>query len=197
MKFFITVTFIFWVSFAMAQKINTLEEVSSQYPMEANEAIIYGSFIQRLGFSSGGFPQDIRLMNTATNEVVAFRVKPAFKSAKQNNFIFYIKPGNYIILNYWWFKSTWYGAKEYLEPIYKNIDSMDNLEEKIASGIIQVDHLIPYTFTILENTLNYLGTWHFDQGLVSFTEDKQSLDLFFVKKYRKLDFTKALVQLPE
>ena len=183
--------------FTMAQRIKNLEKVSTLYPMEPNESIIYGTFIQRLGFSSGGFPQDIRLMNIDTKEIVAFRVKPTFKSAKQNPFIFHIPPGNYIILNYWWTKSTWYGGQEYTEPIYKAIDSTDDLEEKIKSGEILAENLIPFTFTIQENTLHYLGTWHFNQGIVSFTEDKKSCDLDFSKKYPKLDFSEAKLTLPE
>src|SRR5690606_3374808 len=150
----------------------TLEEVSSGDTINNGKGIIYGNFIQRLGFSSGGFPQDIRLINLDTKEVLTFRVKPTFKSSKENTFVYYIKPGNYAILNYWWTQSKWYGGKMFTEPIFKNIDATDNFENKISSGQINIDNLEQFTFSISENSLNYLGTWHFDKGLVSFSNDK-------------------------
>src|SRR5690606_38236866 len=92
---------------AYSQNIKSLNSVNVNETISGDNAIIYGTFIQRLGFSSGGFPQDIRIMNVETKEVSSFRVKPTFKSAKQNDFIYFIAPGKYIILNYWWTQSKW------------------------------------------------------------------------------------------
>ena len=64
----------------------TLKEVLSKDTVRSGQGIIYGLFIQRLGFSSGGFPQDIRIINLDTKEIFSFRVKPTFKSAKENIF---------------------------------------------------------------------------------------------------------------
>ena len=156
----------------------------------------YGNFIQRLGFSSGGFPQDIRLINTETKEIFTFRVKPTYKSAKENTFCYILKPGKYAIYNYWWTQSKWYGGKTFTEPIFKNIDNTNNLQAKINSGEIKDKDLLQYTFTVGENSINYLGTWHFDKGLVSFTDDKQNFDIKIAGRFKKLDLSKAETVLP-
>lgn len=182
--------------FAKGQKFKTLDEVNSRDTIQTGQAVIYGNFIQRLGFSSGGFPQDIRLINTDTKEVVTFTVKPTFKSAKENTFIYFIKPGNYAILSYCWTQSKWYGGKMYTEPIFKDIDTTDDLEQNIKTGKIKVEELKQFTFTITENSLNYLGTWHFDKRLVSFTEDKIQFDNLIQSKFKKIDFSTAKLNLP-
>lgn len=197
MKHSVTIILIFLTMFAKGQNFTTLDEVSSGDTINNGKGIIYGNFIQRLGFSSGGFPQDIRLINLDTKEVLTFRVKPTFKSSKENTFVYYIKPGNYAILNYWWTQSKWYGGKIFTEPIYKNIDATDNFEKKISSGQINIDNLEQFTFSISENSLNYLGTWHFDKGLVSFSNDKTEFDNLLKGKYKKLDFLTSMTVIPK
>ena len=182
--------------FANGQDLKALQEVGRGDTIPTDQAIIYGNFIQRLGFSSGGFPQDIRLINIDTEEVLAYRVKPTFKSAKENTFIYFIKPGNYAVLNYWWTKSKWFGGTIITEPIYKGIDSTNDLEQKINSGKLKADELQQFTFTITKNSLNYLGTWHFDQGIVSFTDDKTQFENVVKNKYTRLDFSTARLILP-
>ena len=127
-----------FLSFSVySQSIKSLNSVSTNETISGDNAIIYGTFIQRLGFSSGGFPQDIRIMNVETKEVFSFRVKPTFKSAKENDFIYFLAPGKYIILNYWWTQSKWYGGTMFTEPIYKDIDATVKQEKKIKSGELQ------------------------------------------------------------
>jgi hypothetical protein len=179
-----------------AQKIIPLESVNQNKSITSGTSIIYGSFIQRLGFSSGGFPQDIRIVNRETNEIYAFRVKPAYKSAKENLFCFHIKPGNYFILNYWWTQSKWYGGAMYAEPIYKGIDATVEFNEKVNSGEINIENLERYEISITSNTVNYLGTWHFDKGLVSFTNEKHTLDSIMRKAYKNIDFEESIINLP-
>lgn len=197
MKHSVTIILIFLTMFAKGQNFTALNEVSSGETIKNGKAIIYGNFIQRLGFSSGGFPQDIRLINLDTKEVLTFRVKPTYKSSKENTFVYHIRPGNYAILNYWWTQSTWYGCKMFTEPIFKNIDATDNFEKKVGSGQINKDNLEQFTFSISENTLNYIGTWHFDKGLVSFTNDKTEFDILIKSKYKKLDFSNAITVIPK
>ena len=196
MKYICTLIFIILSFFAVGQSYPTLVEVSSADTIPARQAIIYGNFIQRLGFSSGGFPQDIRLINIGTGEIVSFRVKPSFKSAKENTFMYVINPGKYAILNYWWTQSKWYGGEIFTEPIFKDIDATKDLAQKINSGQIKAENLKQFTFTITEHTLNYTGTWHFDKGLVTFTDDKTVFDLSVKSKYKKLDFSSATVTIP-
>lgn len=196
MKYLGTTILFFLTMFAKGQNLKTLAEVGSGDTISTEQAIIYGNFIQRLGFSSGGFPQDIRIINLDTKEVLTFRVKPTFKSAKENTFIYFIKPGNYAILNYWWTQSKWYGGKMFTEPIFKGIDGTDDLENKIKSGQTNQNELVQFAFAITENSLNYLGTWHFDKGLVSFTDNKIQFDNLVKSKYKKLDFSAAKTVLP-
>ena len=196
MKYLATTILVFLTMFAKGQKFKTLGEVSNGDTIPTGKAIIYGNFIQRLGFSSGGFSQDIRIINLDTKEVLAFRVKPIFKSAKENAFICFIKPGNYAVLNYWRTQSKWYGGKTFTEPIFKGIDATDDLEKKINSGQTNKNELVQFTFAITENSLNYLGTWHFDKGLISFTDDKIQFDNLIKSKNKKLDFSAAKIVLP-
>lgn len=197
MKHIVTIILLTLTIFAKGQNLKTLKKLSSGDTMQVGQAVIYGNFIQRLGFNSGGFPQDIRLLNIDTKEVLAFRVKSTFKSAKENTFIYFIEPGNYAVLNYWWTQSKWYGGKMSVEPIFKDIDAMDDLEQKIKSGKIRTEELEQFIFTIADNSLNYLGTWHFDKGIVSFTDDKNQFDDALKTKYKKLDFSSAKINLPK
>jgi len=182
---------------AKGQEFIQLEKVGSSDKVIENEAIIYGNFIQRLGFSSGGFPQDIRIQNVETNEIFRFRVKPIYKSKKENTFIFHIPTGNYKILVYWWTKSQWYGGKMFTEPIFKGVDtSTKDFKKKWENGKIKESDLEQYEFTIEKNTINYLGTWHFDTGLVSFSDDKESFDKEIMENFINLDFEKVVTNLP-
>ena len=190
------IVLIFLVVFVKAQNVKKLDKVNTMDTIPTKGAIFYGNFIQRLGFSSGGFPQEIRLINLDTEEIFAFRVKPTFKSSKENIFIYFIKPGKYAILNYYWTKSKWYGGTMFTEPIFKNIDATDGFEQKIKAGEIKIDELKQFTFTITENSLNYLGNWNFEKGLVSFVNNKTAFDNLLKNKYKKLDFSKATIELP-
>lgn len=197
MKHFAITLLSLFTFFAHGQEIIPLKEVKHYDSMPtAGKAIIYGNFIQRLGFSSGGFPQEIRLVNLDTKEVISFNVKPIFKSARENMFIFFIEPGEYAILNYWWTQSKWYGGKVFTEPIFKDFDAMDGWEPKTKTRNINPDELEQYKLSISANSLNYTGTWHFDKGLVSFTNEKADLDSSLKSRYTKLDFSKARLMLP-
>lgn len=196
MKHLTTIILLFITLISKGQDITIIEEVKSKDTIPTGQAIIYGNFIQRLGFSSGGFPQDIRLINLDTKEIYSFRVKPTYKSAKENTFIFTLKPGNYGILNYWWTQSKWYGGKTYTEPIFKGIDTTIDSDQKNISGKVREVEMQQFTFSLMANSLNYLGTWHFDKGLVFFTDDKKQFDESIKSKYQKLDFQKAKIVLP-
>lgn len=195
-----TVLSVFLISiifFANGQETTELKEVKKNDKMTSGQAIIYGSFIQRLSTNSIGFPQDIRIVNITTTEVFSFRVKPTFKMTKENTFCYFLEPGTYMILDYWWTDSKWYGGNGMIEPVYKGIDATDSLREKIDSNRISQRDLKRFVFTIESNTLNYVGTWHFDTGMVYFTNDKAQLDEKLKNKYKKLDFNKAETIIPE
>lgn len=197
-KKYITLLFlVFTALITQGQNITRLKSFKKGDKIADGQAVILGTFIQRLGFSSGGFPQDIRLLNIDTDEIFAFRVKSTFKSSKADNFIFHIKPGNYAILNYFWTQSKWYGGKMYMEPIFKGVDASKDFDKKIATREIKVDDLQRYTFNIDENSINYLGEWNFNTGLVSFIDSKDSFDQNFYKKFKNIDFSEAKLNLPK
>ena len=177
------------------QTIKTLKEALSKDTVQSGQGIIYGLFIQRLGFSSGGFPQDIRIINLDTKEIFSFRVKLTFKSAKENIFSYHIPSGNYAILQYLWTQSKWYGGKMFTEPIFKNY-AFSKIEAKLKSGDLKEEELGHFKFSIQPMSLNYIGTWHFDKETVSFSEEKFDLDKQLNLKYTKLDFKNAKTLIP-
>lgn len=181
----------------LGQETTELKEVKKNDKIAPGQAIIYGNFIQRLSTNSIGFPQDIRVVNITTTEVFAFRVKSTMKSGKENTFCYSLKPGTYMILDYWWTDSKWYGGNSMIEPVYKGIDATDSLREKIDSNRISQGDLKRFLFEIESNTINYLGTWHFDSGMVYFSDDKNVLDEKLKKKFKHLDFSKARTIIPE
>ena len=177
------------------QNIKTLNEVSSKDTIQSGQGIIYGVFVQRLGFSSGGFPQDIRLINLDTKEIFSFRVKPTFKSAKENTFYYHIPSGNYSVLHYWWTQSKWYGGKMYTEPIFKHF-AFSDIDSKLKSGELKRKELEQYKFSIQPNSLTYLGTWHFEKEIVSFSDNKIDLDEKLKDKFSRLDFKNVIITIP-
>lgn len=198
MKYFLTLILGITIFSANGQELIQLEKVRSNDSLIENHAIIYGNFIQRLGFSSGGFPQDIRIQNIETGLFYKFRVKPTYKTRKANPFIFHIPSGQYRILIYWWTKSQWYGGKIFTEAIFKGIDTSTRaFRKKNERGKIIKENLVQYEFTVEKNNLNYLGTWHFDTGLVSFSDDKIQLDKEMNSKYKTFDFENAIIRLPK
>ena len=84
MKYFAITLLIFLALSVNGQKLKWLNKLSYNSTIEPGKAIMYGNFIQRLGFSSGGFAQELQIINLDTEELYSFTVKPALKSAKEN-----------------------------------------------------------------------------------------------------------------
>jgi hypothetical protein len=198
MKYTLLITLTFIIYGVFGQSVESLEKVSKVAKLKNEQAIIYGNFIQRLGFSSGGFPQDIYVKNIETNEFYKFRVKPTYKSRKDNTFCFYIPAGTYIIYSYFWTQSKWYGGTWHGEPILKGIDvTQYNEDEEIVPEHLMDSDSLRFKFTVKQNSINYSGTWHFNSGLVSFSNDKEEFDMEIKTIYKKLDFENATILLPE
>ena len=197
MKTLIAAIFLCISVFAHSEGLIRLDEPKSNEAVPAGQAVFYGNFIQRLGFKSGGYPQDIRIVNIDTHATYTFRVKSTFKAAKENLFCYILEPGTYAIVNYWWTKSTWYGGKSYVEPILKGIEVNEKLEERVKSGELKEEDFEMFSFTITPNSVNYLGTWNFAKSPVSFSDEKASLDEKMQDKYKGLDFRNAKTVLPE
>lgn len=193
------IAILFLVSLNVAgQPARRLEKLGTNDTIPAGQAIFYGDFIQRLkNFKSGGYPQDIRIINVETNEVLVFRVKSTFKTSQENSFCYLVEPGTYAILNYWWTESKWYGGKSYMEPIYKGEDSILKTERKIKNKEQRADELVLYKFTVTPNILNYVGTWHFEQSPVFFTNDKEQADEKMKEKYKMFDHSSSNLAIPD
>lgn len=188
--------FVSFISNAQQKRPYGIYELELKDSIPKGHAVVYGNFIQRFGFSSGGLAQDIYLYNIDRKTFYAFRAKPALKSKKEHPFCLVLKPGTYVIYTYKWARSTWYGSQSFNEPIYKGIDATDRLNKKLKSGEISKSDLIPFSFTVTENGLFYVGTWNFGNGLVSFSDDKQQLDAKMIKDYKNLEFSNAKISLP-
>jgi len=198
MKYLLVLFLCFSTVLLKGQDVKALDKVLNTENVRDNKSIICGSFIQRLGFSSGGFPQDIIIQNNDTKEFFKFRVKPTYTSKKENQFCVHINPGSYIIVNYLWTQSKWYGGTMYGEPIIKNLDVSHYIEEnKVISKELYEDISLRYKFNVEKGKIVYLGTWHFDTGLVSFTDDKENLMAIIGAKYKKINLKESVTMIPE
>jgi hypothetical protein len=84
----------------------------------------------------------------------------------------------------------------FTEYIFKNTDTTDGFEDKVNAGQINIDELERFTFKVTENSLNYLGNWHFKTPPVSFTDDKVILDKKMKDRYKAIDFSQAKLVIP-
>lgn len=197
MKGFITAALILTALITYAQGIQPLNRVESTADIKPQEAIIYGSFLQRLTFWQNGYGQNIRIRNIKTKELFLFEVKPSLKTRKENTFCFYIPPGTYEVLSYYYSKAKWYGTQGNLSPVFKNMDFEVNLKNKVDSGLIKVEDLHRIVFTVESGVITYLGKWHFDAGPVSFSDDKATLDKKIQQDFYFLRFDKAVTVIPD
>ena len=170
-------------SVAVGQKFTNLSAVMKPGKLKQGQAIIYGSFVQRLGFTSGGFGQYIFLKNVESQKIYRFSVKPTFKSAKENTFIYHVPPGTYVIHQYVWTKSKWYGGETYVEPIVK---------EQPADSLLRY-----YVLNLMPDKVSYVGTWNFASEKPEFINSKHDLDERIQKKYKKLEFSASAIAIPE
>ena len=197
MKGFIIAALILAALTTNAQKIQPLTHVESTAEVKPGEAIIYGSFLQRLTFWQNGYGQNIRIRNIKTKEMFLFEVKPALRTRRENTFCFYIPPGTYEILSYYYSKAKWYGTQGNLSPVFKNIDFEVNLKNKVDSGLIKVEDLHRISFTVESGVVTYLGRWHFDSGPVSFSDDKATLDKKIQPDFYFIQFNNAVTVIPD
>jgi len=181
---------------AAQEDVEKLKSVNKDDRVAEGQAIIYGLFIQRLDNKSAGYPQYICLENTSTRHLYMFQVKPTMTPDRKNIFCYHIQPGTYRIVSYYWVLNNWYGGKAHTEPVYKGIIVDKNFNRQLERGQIKEEDLKSYTITIKPNSLNYLGTWHFDKQPASFSNDKESLNAEIDKKFPNLDFNYARTLLP-
>ncbi|GAA3955930.1 energy transducer TonB [Hymenobacter algoricola] len=157
---------------------------ASQQQIPADKGVLYGSCVQRLGFSSGGFGQYARLVNLTTRQAFRINVKPAFRSRRENRFCVALPPGRYALHYYQYTASKWYGGEMHTEPL-----------RKARSGPALAD--TRYLFTVLPGQVSYVGTWNFSQpGQPAFTNVKGQLDADAQPVYKHLKLAEAATALP-
>ncbi|WP_324671663.1 energy transducer TonB [Hymenobacter sp. GOD-10R] len=149
---------------------------ASRGTLAPDKGLIYGSCVQRLGFSSGGMGQYVRLRNLDTDKVFRILVKPLMRSRAENEFCVALPPGRYALQQY--------------EYSY-GIESL----RKASRGAVTDTR---YTFVVLPGKLHYVGTWNFSAlQKPRFTDDKAALDAQLSSNYSKLPFTDAVKTLPQ
>jgi TonB family protein len=149
--------------------------------------VVYGSCIQRLGFSSGSLAQYIRVVNVSTGRIFSFTVKPALRSRKENSFCYALPPGRYALYCYDFAASKWYGTELYTE----------GLQKAGAAAGIQPLSVTRYLFTVAPGGLHYLGTWNLEQAnTLVISNDKSTLDAQLAPHYKHLRFDEAIPTLP-
>lgn len=147
-----------------------------QQHIPADLGVIYGSCLQRLGFSSGGLPQYVRLQNVRTGKVIRILVKPAMRSRQENAFCVALAPGRYAL--------QWYEYSYGTETLRKG-----------ASGKLADSR---YQFDVAAGQLHYVGTWDFTQPAnASFRDEKRLLDAQVSAEYPHLKFAEAITYLPQ
>lgn len=157
----------------------------SNRPLPPDKGLIYGSCLQRLGFSSGGVGQYVRLVNLDTGKNFRLGVKPILRSRRENPFCYALPPGRYALHSYEYSDSKWYGVELHLEPVRKLRNS----------PVLQRTR---YLFTVQPGQLHYVGTWDFSQEFdPRFLDEEFGLDLVFSKEYPLLPLEHAQLTLPQ
>lgn len=154
----------------------------------ADQGVVYGSCIQRLGFESGGLGQYVRLVNLSTGKPVTLEVKPPMRSRKQNTFCYALPPGRYALYHYLYSASKWYGAEMHEE----------NLRKPGRAAATAALRETRYLFTVAAGQLHYLGTWNLEvENAPVFRNEKAILDAQLTPLFKILDFTQAVVAVPQ
>ncbi|UOQ74685.1 energy transducer TonB [Hymenobacter cellulosilyticus] len=144
--------------------------------LPADKGVIYGSFVQRLGFSSGGLAQYVRLHNLTTHKVVRILVKPVMRSRQENEFCVALPPGRYALYSY----EYSYGVEQIRKP--RNGPTLSDTR---------------FIFEVRPGQLHYVGTWNMRQPLQpEFKPDKATLDQRLQPDNPGLPLPQAIVALP-
>lgn len=154
--------------------------------LPADRGLVYGSCIQRLGFSSGGIGQYVRLANLSTGKAVRIEVKPPLRSRAQNAFCYALPPGRYALYKYEFTVSKWYGGEMHEEELHKALINGQPL------------NTTRYEFAVVPGQLHYLGTWDLSQeSQPTFRNEKQLLDGQLGTVFKHPNLGQAVVALPE
>ncbi|WP_083320982.1 energy transducer TonB [Hymenobacter glacialis] len=155
---------------------------------DPQQGLVYGNCIQRLGFSSGGLSQHVRLVNLTTGKALLLEVKPLLRSRRENPFCYVVPPGRYALYRYEFAESKWYGAEMHEENVRKPKPAHSN-------DSLQASR---YLFTVQPGKVHYVGTWHLEQeNAPAFTDDKATLDAQLAPVFKYLNFAEAVTAVPK
>ena len=153
-----------------------------------NRDLAYSSCIQRLGFESGDLGQYVRLVNLTTGKPVRIKVKPPFRTRKQNVLCFALLPGRCALYKY---DSPPAGGKT--AKCTRKICAKPPSPEA-ADGRLSATR---YLFTVAAGQLHYLGTWNLEQkNAPVFLNEKAQLDAQLLPLFKNLSFDAAMISLP-
>ena len=154
-------------------------------PLPASQGVIYGSCLQRMGFSSGGIAQLVRLVNLSTGQVFRIGVKPTMRSRRENTFCYALPAGRYALSTYEFNHSNVlldFRAERLLKP------SAGQAPGVAASR---------YVFTVVPGQLHYVGTWNFaNENEPIFLDEKALLDATLQADYPAARLAEARVAIP-
>jgi TonB family protein len=145
--------------------------------LPAGKGIVYGTCLQRLGFSSGGLPQYVRVINLSTGQPFRLGVKPAVRSRRENTFCYALPAGRYALSEYE------FGQFERLA--------------RPAAGPGPTVAATRYVFTVVPGQLHYVGTWNLANAHEPlFLDEKTALDATLQADFPAVDFGAARVAIP-
>jgi len=154
--------------------------------LPTDKGLVYGSCVQRLGFSSGGLAQYVRLANLSTGKSVRIEVKPAMRSRKESAFCYALPPGRYALYRYEFSLSKWYGPEMHQEDIAKPAPTA-----RLSTADTR------YVFTVAAGQVACVGTWDFTQeNAPAFVADKARLDAELQPIFKNLALQNAALAVP-
>jgi len=143
----------------------------------AGKGLVYGTCLQRLGFSSGGLPQYVQVVNLSTGQVFRLGVKPALRSRRENSFCYALPAGRYAL-------------KEY------EFGQFERLARPVTGPGATVA-ATRYVFTLAAGQLHYVGTWNLaNAGEPLFLDEKNALDATLQADFPAVNFGAAQVAIP-
>lgn len=153
--------------------------------LPANRGVIYGSCLQRMGFSSGGIAQLVRLVNLSTGQVFRISVKPTMRSRRENPFCYALPAGRYALSQYEFNHSNVlldFRAERLLKP-----------SPGPGPGVAASR----YVFTVVPGQLHYVGTWNLaNENEPIFLDEKALLDATLQVDYPAARLAEARIAIP-
>lgn len=151
-----------------------------------NRGVIYGSCIQRLGSTSSGLGQYVRLANMTTGKTVSIQVKLTMRSCKESGFCYALPPGRYALYKYRYSISRWYGLEAQEEQLLK--------PSPAAGPAVSATRFV---FTAEAGSVSCVGAWDFTQeNSPVFLTDKARLDTELQPLFKNINFGGALLRVP-